>query len=269
MANELNNHIIQANEGGTMDEGNEILGDFLTPQRPGVIGETSSPAEEETVVNESIPKENLEKLQDKAKLTVNPYEPQIPFPQRLKKQKLEQRYKKFLEVFKKLHINILLADTLFQMPSYAKFLKDIISNKRQLEDHETIMLTEECSARIQKKLPPKLKDPRSFIVHCTIGEDYFDKVLCDFGASINLIPLSVFRKLGLGKAKTTTMTLQLADRSPTYPIGIIEDVLIKVEKFIFPVNFLILDIEEDNDVPLILGRPFLTTRRALIDVQRG
>ncbi|XP_022889240.1 uncharacterized protein LOC111404705 [Olea europaea var. sylvestris] len=87
------------------------------------------------------------------------------------------------------------------MPSYAKFLKDILSNKCKLGDHETVMLTEECNARIQKKLPPKLKDPGSFIVPYTIGEIYFDKVFCDLDASINLMALSVFRKLGLEEAK--------------------------------------------------------------------
>ncbi|XP_022877009.1 uncharacterized protein LOC111395256 [Olea europaea var. sylvestris] len=114
------------------------------------------------------------------------------------------------------------------MPSYAKSLKDIISNKHKLEDHETIMLTGECSARIQKKLPSKLKDPGSYTVPCTIGEVYFDKALCDLDASINLMPLSVFRNLGLEEAKVTTVTLQLADRSLTHPRGIIEDVLIKL-----------------------------------------
>ncbi|XP_022856217.1 uncharacterized protein LOC111377370, partial [Olea europaea var. sylvestris] len=132
---------------------------------------------------------------------------------------MEQQYKKFLEVFKKLHINILLVDALFQMPSYAKFLKDILSNKRKLEDHETVMLTEE--------------------------------------------------KLGLGEPKATIVTLQLVDRSLTHPRGIIEDVLVKVDKLIFPADFLILDMEEDKDVPIILGRPFLATARALIDVQQG
>lgn len=142
-----------------------------------MIVETSSPAAEEIVVQDEQPKEstlqeNSEKSQDKVKVTVNPYEPPIPFPRRLKKQKLEQQYKKFLEVFKKLHINIPLADALFQMPSYVKFLKDIISNKCKLEDNETVMVTEECSARIQRKIPPKLKDPMSFTVPSTIGEVY-------------------------------------------------------------------------------------------------
>ncbi|XP_022843190.1 uncharacterized protein LOC111366720 [Olea europaea var. sylvestris] len=166
---------------------------------------------------------------------------------------MEQQYKKFLETFKKLHINIPFTDILLQMPSYAKFLKDILTNKRKLKEHETVMLTEESSARIQKKLPPKLKDPWSFTVPCTIGDLYFNKALCDLSASINLMPLSIFRKLGLGELKATTVTLQLADQSLIHPRWIIEDVLIKVDKLIFPADFLILDMEEDKDVPIILG----------------
>ncbi|XP_022893974.1 uncharacterized protein LOC111408447 [Olea europaea var. sylvestris] len=172
-------------------------------------------------------------------------------------------------VFKKLHINIPLVDVLFQTPSYAKFLNDKLSNKRKLGDHETVMLIEECNAIIQKKLPPKLKDPGSFTVPYTISEVYFDRALCDLGTSINLMSLSVFKKLGLGEANATTVTLQLVDTSLTHPRGIIEDMLVKVEKFIFLVNFLILDMEGDKDIPLILGRPFFETGRALIDIQNG
>lgn len=229
--------------------------------------------EEQLEQTEHTPEESAKKSSDtprvKTTTLVNPYEPPIPFPQRLKKHKLDKQYSKFLEVFKKLHINIPFLDALVQIPSYAKFLKDILSNKRKMEEHETVMLTEECSAMIQKKLHPKLKDPRSFTVPCSIGNCHFNKTICDLGASINLMSLSIFRKLGLGEAKATTVTLQLADRLLTYPRGIIEDVLIKVEKFIFPVDFLILDMEEDKDVPLILERPFLATGGAIIDVQRG
>ncbi|XP_022889166.1 uncharacterized protein LOC111404614 [Olea europaea var. sylvestris] len=117
-----------------------------------------------------------------------------------------------------------------------------------------------------EKFPPNLKDLGSFTIPCTLGEVYFDKTLYDLGTSINLMPLSIFRKLGLGEAKATTVTLQLADRSSTHPRRIVEDVLVKVEKFIFLTNFLILDMEEDKDIPLIIGRLFLGTRRALIDV---
>ena len=155
------------------------------------------------------------------------------------------------------------------MPNYAKFLKDVMSKKRRMADFETVNLTEECSAIIQRKLPQKLKDPGSFTIPCAIGGSVFNKALCDLGASINLMPLSIFKKLGLGEVKPTSVTLQLADRSLTYPRGVIEDVLVKVDKFIFPVDFIVLDMEEDRDVPLILGRPFLATGRALIDVQKG
>ncbi|KAL5546580.1 hypothetical protein UlMin_006267 [Ulmus minor] len=155
------------------------------------------------------------------------------------------------------------------MPKYAKFLKEVLSNKRRLEGNEKVMLTEECSAILQRKLPQKLKDPGCFTIPCTIGDFEFDKVLCDLGASINLMPLSIFRKLGLGEVKPTTVTLQLADRSIKHPRGIIEDVLVKVDKFIFPADFIVLDMEEDREVPLILGRPFLATGRTLIDVHQG
>ncbi|KAL5734310.1 hypothetical protein ACOSP7_032171 [Xanthoceras sorbifolium] len=200
---------------------------------------------------------------------VKAYVPPVPFPQRLQKHKEDKNFTKFLKIFKKLHINIPFAEALAQMPSYVKFLKEILSKKRRLEDHETVALTEECSAIIQNKLPQKLKDPGSFTIPCTIRSSEFVKALCDLGASINLIPFSVFRKLGLGEVKPTSVTLQLADRSVKYPYGVIEDVLVKVDKFYFPVDFIVLEMEEDVDIPLILGRPFLATRGALIDVQQG
>ena len=193
----------------------------------------------------------------------------VPYPQRLKKHKLDKQFTKFMDVFKKLHINIPFADALEQMPSYVKFMKDILSQKRRLADFETVNLTEECSAILQRKLPQKLKDPGSFTIPCTIGNAIFERALCDLGASINLMPLSIFKRLGLGEARPTTVTLQLADRSLKHPRGIIEDVLVKVDKFIFPAYFIVLDMEEDKEIPIILGRPFLATGRAMIDVQRG
>ncbi|KAL0345390.1 UNVERIFIED_CONTAM: hypothetical protein Sradi_4370300 [Sesamum radiatum] len=123
--------------------------------------------------------------------------------------------------------------------------------------------------QFQNKLPPKLKDPGSFSIPCTIGNTNFDKALCDLGASVNLMPYSIFEKLGMHELTPTIITLQLADRSIKYPRGIVEDVLVKVGKFIIPVDFIVLDMEEDVNMPLILGRPFLATSRALIDVQKG
>ncbi|XP_071912422.1 uncharacterized protein [Coffea arabica] len=155
------------------------------------------------------------------------------------------------------------------IPSYAKFLKEIMTRKRKLEDCETIALTEECSAIIQNKLPPKLKDPGSFSIPCTIGSINFSKALCDLGASVSLIPLTVARQLGLHELKRTNITLQLADRSIRHPLGVLENVLIKVQKFIIPVDFVVLDMEEDVSMPIILGRPFLATAGTIIDVKNG
>ncbi|KAL8148698.1 hypothetical protein AgCh_005890 [Apium graveolens] len=190
--------------------------------------------------------------------------PLPPFPKRLQKKKLDKQFKKFLEVFKKLHINIPFAEALEQMPSYAKFMKGILSRKVKLDDLETVVLTEECSVVLQQKLPPKLKDPGSFTISCTIGKVSFDICLCDLGASINMMPLSIFKQLDLPDPKPSYMTLQLVDCSITYPRGIMEDVLVKVDKLIFPADFVILDFEEDKKIPIILGRPFLATGRTLI-----
>ncbi|KAI3472480.1 hypothetical protein Pfo_031183 [Paulownia fortunei] len=233
---------------------------------------TTNELAKEIVVEKSDDSPNKEVEKPKSKLfpdNPSPYVPHIPFPQCFQKQKLDKQFSKFLDVFKKLHINIPFADALEQMPSYVKFMKEILSNKQKLEEYKIVALTEECSAILQKKLPPKLKDPGSFMIPCSIGNSFFDKALCDLGASINLMSLSVYRKLGLGEAKPTTVSLQLADKSVKYPRGIIEDVLVKVDKFIFPAYFIVLDMEEDQDILIILGLPFLVTGRALIDVQKG
>ena len=139
-------------------------------------------------------------------VTIEPIAP-IPYPQHLKKNKLDKQFTKFMEVFKKLHINISFTDALEQMPNYVKFMKDVLSKKRRLSNFDTVNLTEECSAILQRKLLQKLKDPSSFTIPCTIENAIFEKALCDLGASINLMTLSIFRRLGLGEARPTTVTL--------------------------------------------------------------
>ena len=190
----------------------------------------------------------------------------IPYPQGMKKGKLEKQFAKFLDNFRKLHINIPFLEALENMPSYVKFMKKILASKKKLEEYGTITLTEECSAIFQKKLPPKLQDPSSFAILFSIGNQVFGKALCDLGASINLMPLSMFKRLKLGELKSTTISLQLADRSYQHSQGIIENVLVKVGKFVLPTNFVILDMEEDDSVPITLGRPFLATGKAQINV---
>ncbi|XP_047256158.1 uncharacterized protein LOC124888917 [Capsicum annuum] len=160
-------------------------------------------------------------------------------------------------------------DALSQMPSYAKFLKEILSSKRKLEEVSVVKLTKKYSVILQNKLPQKLGDPGSFTIPCTLGGAHFEKALCDSGASINLMPFSIFKKLELGKINDTGVSLQLADQSTKKPKGIIEDVLVRVDKFAFPVDFIVLEMEENTEVPLILGRPFLATGRAIIDVHQG
>ncbi|CAN6566272.1 unnamed protein product [Malus baccata var. baccata] len=156
-----------------------------------------------------------------------------------------------------------------QIPSYAKFLKELCSKKKMFLEYEKVILTEQCNAVLLHKLPPKKKDPASFTISCTIGSLEFHKVLIDLGASVNFMPYSVFQKLGEGELKPTSVSLQLADRFVTYPLGILEDVIIKVDKFYLPADFIVLDMEEDKEVPLILGRLFMAIARTLIDVEAG
>ncbi|KAK8684161.1 hypothetical protein V6N13_040192 [Hibiscus sabdariffa] len=191
--------------------------------------------------------------------------PPPPFPQRLKKQKQDYQFKKFLDILKQVHINLPLVEALQQMSNYAKFLKDMVTRKKWIEEFETAAATETCLALMHNKVPAKKTDPGSFTIECFIGHNYPTKALCDSGASINLMPKSVFQKLGIGEAKPTTVMLQLADHSYVQPEGKIEDILVKVDKFIFPADFLILDCEADEYAPIILGRPFLSTSRAVID----
>ncbi|XP_062103105.1 uncharacterized protein LOC133814123 [Humulus lupulus] len=138
------------------------------------------------------------------------------------------------------------------MPNYVKFLKDILAKKRKLGKFETVALTEGCSAILKNKIPPKLKDPGSFTIPCSIGGRDVGRPLCHLGASINLMPMLIFKKLGIGKARPTIVTLQLADRFMAHPEGKIKDVLVQFDKFIFLADFIILNYEADRDVPIIL-----------------
>ncbi|XP_049397260.1 uncharacterized protein LOC125861390 [Solanum stenotomum] len=172
--------------------------------------------------------------------------PPPPFPQRLKKKAEDGKFMKFITMLKQLSVNIPLVEALEQMPGYAKFMKDLVTKKRA-----------------------KKEDPGAFTIPCTIGSIKFAKALCDLGASINLMPLAIYKKLGLGVPKPTSMRLMRADRSAKRPVGILCDVLVKVDIFIFPADFVILDCEVDFEVPIILGRSFLATGRALVDVEIG
>ena len=148
-------------------------------------------------------------------------------------------------------------------------MKDILRKKRKITEEGIVSLTATYSVVIQKTLPEKRHDPGSFTIPCKIRDADMGKQLCDSGANINLMPMFVATRLSLGELTPTTMTLQMEDRTLAHFEGILEDVLIKVGKFVFPVDFVVINIREDKQVPLLLGRPFLATRVALIDVKKG
>ena len=170
-------------------------------------------------------------------------------------------------------VNIHLLDIIKQVPAYAKFLKDLCTIKKGLGIEKKPFLTEHVSAIIQSKYPVKYKDPGSPTISITIGRNFIDKSLLDLGASVNLMPYSVYKQLGLGELKPTNITLSMADRSVKIPKGMVEDVLLKIDKFYYPVDFVVLDTEpiasEPNHLPIILGRPFMATANAIINCRNG
>ncbi|XP_022007316.1 uncharacterized protein LOC110906501 [Helianthus annuus] len=185
-------------------------------------------------------------------------------------QKYAQEYGKFLEMFTQLKINLPFIEALQAMPKYAKFLKDLLKRKERIGELSNIPLTGGCSAVVLNKLPEKLTDPGTFTIPCFFGGAATPShALADLGASINLMPFSLYERLGLGELTPTRMSLSLADRSVKYPRGVVENLLVKVDRFVFPVDFVVLDMEADERVPIILGRPFLRTAKAIIDVFDG
>ncbi|GJV73688.1 putative nucleotidyltransferase, ribonuclease H [Tanacetum coccineum] len=151
------------------------------------------------------------------------------------------------------------------MPKYAKFMKDLLSRKGKGSAKSKIILNKQCSAVVLNKVPPKEKDPGGFTIPCVIGQSEITRALADLGASISLMPHSMFLRLNLGDLKPTRMCIELENKTTQFPKGITENVMVKINKFVFPVDFVILDMKEDHRNPIILGRPFLATTHAMID----
>ena len=162
-----------------------------------------------------VPKDKEQGIheEDPRPRVVEPYRPSVPSPQCLVKAKCEAKFGKFLEILKKFQINIAFLNVISEMPSYAKFLKEILSNKRRLKEHAMVSLMEECSATLQSKLPPKLKDQDCFSIPCAIGDVLTNRALCDLRVSVSLMPYSICKWLQVGELKPTTVSIQLADRS--------------------------------------------------------
>jgi hypothetical protein len=247
-----------------------------------VDNKVMNPEEEQQEKEEQKEKEgDNQKEADAETSTVTPvikeppraFVPKAPYPERLQAPRNGGKLEDILEVFKQVQINIPFLDAIQQIPSYAKFLKDLVTVKRKTNVPKKAFLTEQVSSILQCKLPIKYKDLGCPTITCMIGVSQIERALLDLGASVNLLPYSVYVQLGLGELKPTTMTLQLADRSVKVPRGIVEDVLIKVDKFYFPVDFIVLDTEPihnlGSQIPVILGRPFLATANALINCRTG
>ncbi|XP_016195590.1 uncharacterized protein LOC107636605 [Arachis ipaensis] len=177
-------------------------------------------------------------------------EPEVPHPQKVLKETKDEQFTEFLEIFKKLHINIPFAEVLEKMPPYMAFMKSLLSEKK-------------------RKLLKKMPDPGSFLIPCTIGNITFEKELCDLGSSINLMPLSIMKKLRIQEAQITRITLQMANKSLRQVYGLLENVLVKVRELFLLADFVIHNMGEDTDDSIILGRPFLATGRSLVDFKSG
>ena len=223
---------------------------------------------EETCKEKEAEHERVIIGEDLVKKTMPP-----PFPQALRGKKKIPNQAGIWEVLRQVKVNIPLLDMIKQVPTYAKFLKDLCTVKKGLGIEKKAFLTEQVSAIIQSKTPVKYKDPGSPTISVNIGGTCIDKALLDLGASVNLLPYSVYKQLGLGEIKSTNITLSLVDRSVKIPKGIVEDVFVKVDRFYYPVDFVVLDTEPiasgPNHVPIILGRPFLATANAIINCRNG
>ncbi|KAL0345927.1 UNVERIFIED_CONTAM: hypothetical protein Sradi_4424000 [Sesamum radiatum] len=198
--------------------------------------------------------------------------PKPPFPERLAKSKKEDEKKEILETLHKVEVNIPLPNAIKHVLHYAKFLKDLCTNKPKLRGNERVSMGENMSAILHRKLPPKCKDPGSFSIPCQIRNVGIENAMCDLGASINIMPLAIYEFFNVGPLKETGVMLQLSDRSVVYPEGVLEDVLEQINDLVFPADFYVLDMMGDNSpnsTSILLGRPFLKTSKTKIDVDAG
>nr|GEY30739.1 reverse transcriptase domain-containing protein [Tanacetum cinerariifolium] len=194
----------------------------------------------------------------------------LPYPSRLAKEKIRKKddilAAKFMEIIRDLHFELSFADSLVHMPKFAPMFKKLLNNKNKLIELTKTSLNENCSAVVLKKLPEKLGDPGRFLIPCDFLK--FDNclALADLGASINLMSFSIWKNLKLPTLNDTKMVLELVDRTISKPTGVAENIFVKVSKFYFPADFVVLDFIADPRVSLILGRPFLSTAYAIINV---
>ncbi|CAM8887249.1 unnamed protein product [Rhodiola kirilowii] len=235
---------------------------------------TRSPATKSASDSTPVEEETSKEVDNRAKnftQTVEPapYRPPVPFLQRLVATWIDKAFKLFVDKIRTLYITLPLTEVITQIPTYAKFMKEILTRKRKIDKIETMALSDECSAALHQPMPPKLKDSGSFSIPCDIGGITISRALCDLSASVSIMPYSLYAKLNLGDLCPTNITIHLTDRSCRLLRGILKDVPVKVKNIYIPANFIVLEISEDIDIPIILGRPFLYTAKVVIDMDRG
>ncbi|GKE96844.1 reverse transcriptase domain-containing protein, partial [Tanacetum coccineum] len=232
------------------------------------------PPEDEDSIFIEIPKPKAKKtvnveIQDPNFPKPNSYQPKLPYHERMKvreNDKPSAQHSRFLKMFKQLCLEIGLKDALIEMPKFNKWLSGLLMNKEKLEEIAITTVNAECSAIILNKVPEKLEDLGKFLIPCALQELDRTSALADSGASINLLPHSIYKQLGFGALTPTRMTLELANYSITHPMGIAEDVVVRVDGFTFLADFIVVNFVPNPRVPIILGRPFLRTAKALIDL---
>ncbi|CAN6583817.1 unnamed protein product [Malus baccata var. baccata] len=229
--------------------------------------------DDQTLPNSSSPPKPSQTTKVSPNSTFSSFIPlNVPFPGRFRQSKKEEVEADILDTFRKVQVNIPLLDAIKQVLRYAKFLKELCTTRRRISNKEVVQVSENVSAVLQRKLPPKCKDPGSFTIPCVIGNTKFEQCMLDLGASINVMPYSIYASMNLGELKNDGVIIQLADRSNAYPKGVLEDVLVQVGNLIFPADFYVLDMEDSphsTPLPILLGRPFMKTARTKIDVFKG
>ena len=259
MVEHLNNQEAPISEGDKEVEGEVIV------ESSSVKGDDDSQAKsgDKGKRGDRVRKARMEDITSTTTPEFAKYAPKPPYPERLVERRLNAKYHKFMECMKGLNLNVPFLEAIKEMPTYAKFLKELLSNKRKQVD-ETVTLPSQVSAILQRKMPPKLKDPGSYTLPVAIGDLGTKGALADLGASVSLMPLSIAKLLDYEMVPSRKL-IQMADRSTKVPCGELEDVPIRVGNLIAPCDFVIMDIEEDPTTPLILGREALRTLGAVVD----
>ncbi|XP_071741032.1 uncharacterized protein [Rutidosis leptorrhynchoides] len=244
-------------------------GNYLMSLMTGSSSSSGNEASEvKSVETTESPEFNVDEIKVEEEVKPSPelkvYKPPIPYPRAIQSEQPKVTVCKSINNNDNIYVNVPLVDVLAGMPNYGKFLKDLMAKKGEHEQASSAFLEAECAAILEKSdMPPKLGDPGPFIVPCRIGDSEIFRCLTDSGASINLMPLSVYSRLGLSELKSTSTGVRLVNQSISKPIGIAKNLVVRIGELQFPADFVVVDMPEDKVVPIVLGRPFLATAGAL------